>query len=328
MDLRDLHYFRILADELNLGRASERIPISQPGLSAAVKRLEEECGTLLFDRLPRGVRLTRAGEVLRLHADRVVSAHDSARRSLRAIAAGERAALRFGMTPSVPAALFGPALVELLDQREGMRIDVTDTGVDGVRPALLRGDLDLGLIGVGIRDAGHADLVELDVGDSPFVPVVRRDHPRLAALDTPAALLQERFVGGSGGMPEVFEQTTRRLGLGAPRLAATANDLSTTGELAAASDLVALLPLTALSVAPDAPLVPLLKLTALHMPHRLSLVMRKDTRVVDATSLHVILSIRLEALCTAVRAMHGADAPAPTTLPPETPVAALPSRAH
>lgn len=316
MDLRDLHYFRILSEELNLGRASERIPLSQPGLSAAVKRLEEECGALLFDRLPRGVRLTKAGEVLRLHADRVLAAHESARRSLRAIAAGEQAALRFGIGPSSPASLFAPALAELMRQRPGLRIEVTDVDTDGLRAALLRSEIDLGLIDHGLRDPGHPDLVELDIGSNTFVPVVRRDHPRLAALTTPEALMQEWFIGGASrsGVSASFEQLARQLGLGAPRIAATAPDLQTIRALVAASDLVSLLPLTALSAVPDAPVVPLLELTRLHVPQRLCLVMREQDPVADASALQGTLRLRLATLNEQVRAFHAACSTAPAPL--------------
>ena len=307
MDLRDLHYFRILADELNLGRASERIPISQPGLSAAVKRLEEACGTLLFDRLPRGVRLTKAGEVLRMHADRVLAAHDNARRSMRAIVSGEQTALRFGSTPSAPAALFAPALAELMRQHPGLRVDITDVGIDGLRPALLRGDIDAGLVGPGNRDASQADLLELDIGDDPFVPMVRRNHPRLGELTTPEALMAEAFVGdmAAGSVAESFERLTRRLGLGAPRIMATAPNLCTACELVADSDLVALMPLTVLSATPDSPLVPLLDLTRLHVPQQLFLAMRRLDPIADAQMLQSALSRRLATLSERVRTSCG-----------------------
>jgi DNA-binding transcriptional LysR family regulator len=317
MDLRDLHYFRILAEELNLGRASERIPISQPGLSAAVKRLEEQCGVALFDRLPRGVRLTRAGEVLRSHADRVLAAHDSARRSLRAIAAGAPGVLRLGVTPAAPPSLVAPAIAELMRMRPGLRVDLSDAGIDGVRSALLRGDIDLGLAAPGLRDAGHPDLQEVDLGDNTFVPVVRRDHPRLAELTAPAALMAERFIGGARPtvVSEAFERATRLLGLGAPRIAATAPDLRTMCELAAATDLATLMPLTALHPLSGGPLVALRGLQRLHVPVRLFMVTRTDLPIADAAPLQKLLSERLAALRDEAVAFHGAK-PFTPAVPP------------
>src|SRR5687768_1707185 len=64
MDLRQLGYVVAVADEGGFTKAAERVGISQPSLSYAVKALENELGAVLFDRLGRTVRLTSAGEAL------------------------------------------------------------------------------------------------------------------------------------------------------------------------------------------------------------------------------------------------------------------------
>lgn len=61
MDIKQLRYFTVLADTLNFHRAAERLHITQPPLTVAIRKLETELGTPLFDRGTRGVRLTAAG---------------------------------------------------------------------------------------------------------------------------------------------------------------------------------------------------------------------------------------------------------------------------
>ena len=73
----ELRYFIEVANSLNLSRASERLGISQPSLSVAIKRLEGSIGTELLIRQKRGVVLTQAGKQLLAHAKQLLQYFDS-----------------------------------------------------------------------------------------------------------------------------------------------------------------------------------------------------------------------------------------------------------
>ena len=85
MELYQLRSFVIVAELGHLTRASERLHLSQPALSAQVKALEDELGVTLFDRSPSGMTLTAAGRRLLPEAEAVVAAAQTLRNSARAI---------------------------------------------------------------------------------------------------------------------------------------------------------------------------------------------------------------------------------------------------
>jgi LysR family hydrogen peroxide-inducible transcriptional activator len=76
LKLKDLRYLVALADERHFGRAARRAFISQPTLSAQLKKLEDYLGVQLIERQPKGVTLTAAGEQIVARARRILEASD------------------------------------------------------------------------------------------------------------------------------------------------------------------------------------------------------------------------------------------------------------
>jgi len=95
MNLRDLRYLVALADERHFGKAAERCFVSQPTLSAQIRKLEEYLGVPLVERQPKRVKLTETGEKVVERARRALQEADAISRSRRPTATRCRAHSRW-----------------------------------------------------------------------------------------------------------------------------------------------------------------------------------------------------------------------------------------
>ncbi len=195
MELRHLRYFVAVAEELHFGRAAERLHIAQPPLSRQIRDLEREVGTPLFERVPRGVELTPAGQAFLPEARLTLAQAERAQRTAQRAALGETGRLRVGF---VEAATHSGILPDVLGF---FRVHLPAIGLslfelDPLRQAeaFRDGRIDLGILQGSMIEAARW-LREESIYSEPIVLAVPGDH-RLAgrARFTLANLAGEAFV--------------------------------------------------------------------------------------------------------------------------------------
>jgi DNA-binding transcriptional LysR family regulator len=98
MELRHLRYFVAVGEDQHYGRAARRLRVAQPALSRQVQDLEEELGFKLFERLPRGVKLSTAGKLFLEDARRILQEVNDAAARAGHVARGRSGTLRVGFT--------------------------------------------------------------------------------------------------------------------------------------------------------------------------------------------------------------------------------------
>ncbi|HEO8483258.1 TPA: LysR family transcriptional regulator [Stenotrophomonas maltophilia] len=101
MNLKQLEFAVALAEEGNFTRAAERCHVVQSALSHQIAHLEQELGTTLFERLPRQVRATAAGEALLVHARQVLASLRHLRADVAAVTGEVRGLLAIGQISSL-----------------------------------------------------------------------------------------------------------------------------------------------------------------------------------------------------------------------------------
>jgi DNA-binding transcriptional LysR family regulator len=101
MELRHLRYFVAVGGEQHYGRAAQRLRVAQPALSRQIQDLEEEIGFKLFDRLPRGVKISEAGKSFLEDARRILHELNDAIARAGRVASGQSGVLRVGFVESM-----------------------------------------------------------------------------------------------------------------------------------------------------------------------------------------------------------------------------------
>jgi DNA-binding transcriptional LysR family regulator len=100
MELRHLRYFVAVGEEQHYGRAARRLHVAQPALSRQIQDLEDEIGFKLFDRLPRGVKISAAGKSFLEDARRILQQVNEATTRAARVACGQSGTLRVGFAES------------------------------------------------------------------------------------------------------------------------------------------------------------------------------------------------------------------------------------
>ena len=143
IELRELRIFLVVAEELHFGRTAERLGISQPGVSEAVRVLESRLGVKVFDRTSRRVRLTPAGEALRHSLVPALAAVDHALAETSELSRAVRGLLRIGFVLTTE----GPALSRLSAAFQarypGCEVRLQEVETFDAYRVLRRGDIDV-----------------------------------------------------------------------------------------------------------------------------------------------------------------------------------------
>src|ERR1700745_1472080 len=127
MELRHLRYFIAIAEERSFTGAAERLWIAQPGLSTQMRRLEAELRIQLFERHPRGIELTQAGELFLERARVAVSAAEAALATGPDLESGVIGSLRLGIAAEARWPLASELLLQFGRESPGVELSVVET---------------------------------------------------------------------------------------------------------------------------------------------------------------------------------------------------------
>jgi len=202
IEIHKLNAFVAVVEESNISKAANRLYMQQPPLTRLIKSLEQELGTVLFKRLPRGVEVTEAGRVLYQEAVSILAHAQAIPKRVQNIAQGLEGQLHIGFTHSVGLHPFLPTLLrQFREQFPAVTIQLEEESSRDLIDAVLNEKLDL----IFLRKPAplRAELQSVHVLDEPLIVALPSNHPlaeksgaiRLLDLEPYEFILYRRLAG-------------------------------------------------------------------------------------------------------------------------------------
>src|SRR5688500_13735151 len=180
LKLKDLRYLVAVADTRHFGRAAERSFVSQPTLSAQLKKLEEYLGVQLIERAPKRVSLTAAGEEIVERARRIIDAGDE----IVELAKGHRdplaGRLKLALLPTIGPYLLPNVAAKLRKGLPRLELMLYEYQTDPMLEKLHSGEIDVGILALPAQMDG---LDTYELYKEPFMVAMPADH-RLSSRAT------------------------------------------------------------------------------------------------------------------------------------------------
>lgn len=183
MEMHQIRYFLAVARTLNFTRAAEESNVTQPSLTRAIQKLEDEFGGLLFRRERSLTHLTDMGRQMLPHLERTYAAAQAAKSLARGIGKVAVAPLNLGLDAALDRPELGAALAEVGAGLPGFQLRIASGDSETLLQDLLKGDLDM--VAVVEPRAMHDRLDGIALFTLSYVVVVPDDHA-LATAPTAA----------------------------------------------------------------------------------------------------------------------------------------------
>lgn len=201
IELRKIRHVLEIARQGGIAKAATSLNITQSALTRSIQILEDQLGLLIFERGPRGVRLTPEGERFVERGGRLLAEAEDMESFTRGVRTLEKGRIRLGAAPASFRILWQNALPTFIGRFPGIQVETVADSVDEVARMLVSGDLDFA---IGSLEAlkSHGDLQVEDIASVAVNPFVRLGHPLdNGTMPDLAALFSYPMAGPSAAEP-------------------------------------------------------------------------------------------------------------------------------
>jgi DNA-binding transcriptional LysR family regulator len=205
VELTPMRYFRAIARARHMTRAAEELGVTQPALSAVVKKLEAEVGAALLHRTGRGVEMTDAGRTFLAFAEESLRAAEAGVRAVKRLSGLEVGSIRVGGGATATTYLLPRVVRAVRREHPGLRFYVREGGSSAVAAAVLAGELDLGIVTLPVELPGAGDLLTIKLVEDELVLIApesgtkARKDEGTQGNERRTGILRASGRGGKGG---------------------------------------------------------------------------------------------------------------------------------
>ena len=210
LEIRHLHYFMAVCEELHFTKAAEKLGISQPTLSQQIRVLEDEIGLPLFDRIGKKIVLTEAGTLLLSYGTEILGTLQNVKDSIKDLKDMQIGQIRIGIMPSDLDYRITQLIIDFHQKFPTVKLKIMSS-IEIVRQ-VLDNEVD---IGIAINVLPNNQLVTIPLCLEEYVLIVSKEYPmanresiKIGELkDLPLIMYPEGYLGR-----EIVEETVKKHG--------------------------------------------------------------------------------------------------------------------
>jgi LysR family transcriptional regulator, hydrogen peroxide-inducible genes activator len=192
MELNQLRYFVVVARTGSFVKAAEECGVAQPSLSQQIKKLETGIGAPLFDRLGRGLKLTRYGEALLPAAQDIIRKTIETGKQMASLQRDDQGKLTIGVIPTILPYSMARPLAAFRDEHKNVELEIQESTTEKLLEGLRAGQIDIAILALPIK---QPEIVCSELFREPLMVAVPESHPlsKAKALAVPQ-LVSERML--------------------------------------------------------------------------------------------------------------------------------------
>jgi DNA-binding transcriptional LysR family regulator len=210
MEMTQLEFFLQVVAEGSFSKAAERVGRTQPAVSIAVRRLEEEVGAPLFDRSQKTPTLTEAGAVIQDYARRILSLRDQARGAVSELRALRRGLVRVGANESTSLYLLPQVILAFRDRHPEVKVEIYRHHSERLPREVLQGNVDFAVLAFEPEDRDLDSFCvlrdELALILNPAHPLSSREEVTVEELGGEPFLAHNVRTGSRNRVVEAFAE--------------------------------------------------------------------------------------------------------------------------